>query len=1090
MSDNNIEIENQNIGSYDWKILREQDAGGILQGYLKPQYTNCGGQISIHTSSKLKNCQFFFRIYRLGWYKGAGARQVYRSPELSTTNHGIWTRDDGYDKESMTSNHIEGMDWPSNFNFQIPENWTPGIYIVKFSTINDNDSLEKSYIHPFWICSSEENTSKIAVVNSLLSSQCRNWWGGNNATEITSHSQKNFFNEEGITALSFNRPHYNPRGGDALRWNYPLIKWLEKKEINIAFHTDLELENNTNLLEKYTYVITSGPMCYWTENIEKAFKNIVDNGNHLIHLGSEAGQHIVGLEKSKSGDYEKIILTNNKENPKLGPRLENKFFSTIVSGKNKKAPWKNYKISRHFSKLFDIPKFRKKNAEGLIGLSWDKSIKTDGLTILAKNRLRSKKFRYSISNSHIRKFPSGGSIFNAGVSNWTWALEEYSNHGNVAIDENIQRLTLGLIGLDHKKYIKYNYSNHSKDKINLNLEDYKKLLSKNPNDFDALLGAGIYLWDIKKYEQAEFYFKQAINEKPDSLVAIYRLARNYHKLQNYEKMLGLYKKLLTEDSENMTYRIQYCELLINLQEIEKAEIEIIKLEDKSGTNKYPDLEVRKLTMLSRCSLKAKRLQISENYCKKALEINPEYLPALVTHARIAHNQGDYFLAGERWKVVLNQNPTHYSAIMGVARACFKNRNFDEGEEIIKKLIYDDRHKHRIWPYIELINLTFNHLKDYQYTVDVCQLLFENLGHQISNHSDIEHIPVCHLALSLSKLGKFEESIDLLSRYLSENSGKGEYRLALSQVYREKNEDKLAFENFIGLFKDFNKNLCEIKSTGKNFEIAVDNLLPNGHIKSEKGPLVSVIMTAYEATDLIDVAINSILNQSYQNFELLVIDDASPDNTFEHISKLAKLDSRIIPIKLDKNGGTYIAKNHGLLNAKGKYIAFHDSDDWCHPDKLKIQVQKLEQNTLLKGVTTGYIRVDEHSNIIYRGKGAIRHACISLMFRRKEIIEKIGYFDSVRVSADSEFERRIHTVFGKDTIEHIHVPLIVASVRSESLSGGGKFAMDWTGLSGPRLDYRRQFELFHDKIRLGEQNGYISFPLVERVFEAPSILLTG
>ena len=78
------------------------------------------------------------------------------------------------------------------------------------------------------------------------------------------------------------------------------------------------------------------------------------------------------------------------------------------------------------------------------------------------------------------------------------------------------------------------------------------------------MGAGIYLWDIKKYEQAEFYFKQAINEKPDSLVAIYRLARNYHKLQNYEKMLGLYKKLLTEDSENMTYRIQYCELLIKL----------------------------------------------------------------------------------------------------------------------------------------------------------------------------------------------------------------------------------------------------------------------------------------------------------------------------------------------------------------------------------------------------------------------------------------------------------------------------------------------------------------------------------------------
>jgi glycosyltransferase involved in cell wall biosynthesis len=318
----------------------------------------------------------------------------------------------------------------------------------------------------------------------------------------------------------------------------------------------------------------------------------------------------------------------------------------------------------------------------------------------------------------------------------------------------------------------------------------------------------------------------------------------------------------------------------------------------------------------------------------------------------------------------------------------------------------------------------------------------------------------------------------------ENPENSEYRLALSQVAREAGDNTTSFNHFKTLFDEHRLELCNFESTGENMEVSVENLARSGGEDIDGGPLVSVIMTAYKATELVEIAINSILNQTYQNLELIVVDDASPDDTFEYIQKLAEGDSRIRPIKLEKNGGTYIAKNHGLLIATGDYVTFHDSDDWCHPDKIRIQVDRLQQNQELMGMTTGYIRVDENSNIIYRGKGSIRHACISLMIRRKEIIEIIGFFDSVRVSADSEFERRIHAVFGKEAIEHIELPLIIASVRSESLSGGGKFALDWTGLSGPRLQYRQQFESYHDRIRIEKEGGYMPFPLKKRVFNAP------
>ena len=111
-----------------------------------------------------------------------------------------------------------------------------------------------------------------------------------------------------------------------------------------------------------------------------------------------------------------------------------------------------------------------------------------------------------------------------------------------------------------------------------------------------------------------------------------------------------------------------------------------------------------------------------------------------------------------------------------------------------------------------------------------------------------------------------------------------------------------------------------------------------------------------------------------------------------------------------------------------------------------------------------------------------------MVRRELVMNKIGFFDSVRVSADSEFEMRISTVFGKDSIEHINIPMIIASVRSESLSQGGKFVLDWTGISGPRLEYRQSFDAYHNKILHGLDDGYMPFPLNHRKFDAPSAIL--
>ena len=101
--------------------------------------------------------------------------------------------------------------------------------------------------------------------------------------------------------------------------------------------------------------------------------------------------------------------------------------------------------------------------------------------------------------------------------------------------------------------------------------------------------------------------------------------------------------------------------------------------------------------------------------------------------------------------------------------------------------------------------------------------------------------------------------------------------------------------------------------------------------------ISVIIPTYNRGNLIGDSIKSVLNQTYENLEVIVVDDGSTDNTKEEIDKIE--DERVKYIKLMKNSGGSNARNIGIQNANGKYISFQDSDDIYYPKKLEIQYKK-------------------------------------------------------------------------------------------------------------------------------------------------------
>lgn len=104
----------------------------------------------------------------------------------------------------------------------------------------------------------------------------------------------------------------------------------------------------------------------------------------------------------------------------------------------------------------------------------------------------------------------------------------------------------------------------------------------------------------------------------------------------------------------------------------------------------------------------------------------------------------------------------------------------------------------------------------------------------------------------------------------------------------------------------------------------------------KKPLVSIILPTYNRKHVIKKAVESVLNQTYRTFELIIIDDGSKDGTYNFIKNFS--DKRIKIIKLNKNCGQSHARNIGIKRSKGEFIAFQDSDDFWHKNKLEEQIQ--------------------------------------------------------------------------------------------------------------------------------------------------------
>ena len=253
-----------------------------------------------------------------------------------------------------------------------------------------------------------------------------------------------------------------------------------------------------------------------------------------------------------------------------------------------------------------------------------------------------------------------------------------------------------------------------------------------------------------------------------------------------------------------------------------------------------------------------------------------------------------------------------------------------------------------------------------------------------------------------------------------------------------------------------------------------------------GPLVTVLVPAHDSEETLVTALKGLSAQSWAALEILVVDDASRDGTRELALAWTEQDSRIRLIRNDFNRGPYFARNLGLQIAAGELVTCHDADDWSHPRKIEQQVRHLQQHPDCMANTSGQVRAGDTLHFHRRGKRGhyIFPNVSSLMFRRKPVMDALGYWDCVRFAADAEFIARLQRVFGEQALADI-APGPLAFMRQGEASLTADDAFGFPGwFMGARKEYRDAQNWFHKRSASRPEQLYYKFPLNKRPFAVP------
>lgn len=342
------------------------------------------------------------------------------------------------------------------------------------------------------------------------------------------------------------------------------------------------------------------------------------------------------------------------------------------------------------------------------------------------------------------------------------------------------------------------------------------------------------------------------------------------------------------------------------------------------------------------------------------------------------------------------------------------------------------------------------------------------------------------AESYDIMGEKEEAKRVIAHALASSIHVDLYLAAanLESSYEEK------IKKLNKIYKQY--GLMPLKTSRTNKQTYYDTLSTMEQIEDQltteqrDKPKVSVIIPAYNAANRIQTALDSVLAQTWGNIEVIVVDDCSTDETAKIVEAYANKNEIIRLLSTQTNSGAYTARNEALTVATGEFVTVHDADDWSHPEKIEKQVTHLLENETAIANTSQQARATEDLTFYRRGKPGkyLFSNMSSLMFRRKPVMEKVGFWDCVRFGADGEFKKRLKLVYGEKAVIDLETgPYSFQRQSSKSLTGNQVFGYHGFFM-GARKEYADAYNYYHTHTASLKYD----YPQEKRLFPAPSPML--
>ncbi|MFC4336849.1 glycosyltransferase [Salininema proteolyticum] len=320
------------------------------------------------------------------------------------------------------------------------------------------------------------------------------------------------------------------------------------------------------------------------------------------------------------------------------------------------------------------------------------------------------------------------------------------------------------------------------------------------------------------------------------------------------------------------------------------------------------------------------------------------------------------------------------------------------------------------------------------------------------------------ALSLFRSGAHAEALDL-ARRLPGASATIRNAIHTQTAHPQFGGDK---ERYLKRFSAFAGHPGALDTDG---DLDIDRLSAAGRPGSKRGPLITVVMSAFRPDETLLSAVGSVCRQTWADWELLVVDDGSGEEYDGIYARVEALDDRITVLRQPENAGTYQARNRALAVAKGEFTTGLDSDDWAFPDRLERQVAPFLARPGLVMVESRSVAVAPDLSLILDPQTAVLATrSTPIMVRTAPARDQIGFYDEVRRTADSEYRKRIRNHFGDAAWTRCGgTPLSLVRHTPTTLSAG-EVGSKW--MSTSRLAYHSGVARWHKRIAEGGASAYL------------------